>query len=199
MAAPGVGNQPAAPHPSRRALYTWERFAGGLGALAAVVAFVVTVRADFLAYPGWLALQKADLIAGPIAVGLYWRHVRPQSRFGPMLVGLGILQIPYIAQSSSNDVLFTFGVHWEGVIYLATLAVILAFPTGRLGPFDRAILVVAALGVVVPSSAITLISPEIFAGGSISSCASACPDNALVLGSEPVLANRLFEIGRAHV
>jgi hypothetical protein len=37
----------------------------------------VTIDASFLAYPAWLAVQKADLIIGPIAVGLYWLHRRP--------------------------------------------------------------------------------------------------------------------------
>jgi signal transduction histidine kinase len=195
-----LGQYPAAERPQRRVHVAWGISVAAVGALAAAVAVTVTLQADFLAYPAWLALQKADLILGPIGVGLYWRHVRPHSRFGPMLVGLGIVHVPYIAQSSANDVLFTFGVHWEGVIYLATLAVILAFPSGRLDrTVDRLILVVAALGVVLPSSAITLLSRQIFAGGSISACKSECPENALVLASDPSLASRLFELDRAAI
>jgi signal transduction histidine kinase len=170
------------------------------GVAAAAVAVTVTVSADFLAYPGWLAAQKADLILGPIAVGLYWRRRRPQSGLGPLLIALGFLHAPYIAQSSSNDGLFTFGVHWEGVIYLGTLAVILAFPTGRLDRrVDRLILAVAALGAVVPSSAITFLSPQIFAGGSISACRDSCPGNALVIADDPSLAARLFDVDRAAI
>ncbi len=143
------------------------------GAVAAAVAIVVTLRADFLAYPGWLAAQKADLILGPICIGVYWLRRRPGSRFGPVLIALGLVHVPYILQSSPSSVLFTIAVHWEGVIYLATLATILAFPTGRLpGLADRLILAAGALLVVAPSSALTLFSPQITAGGSISACSS---------------------------
>jgi signal transduction histidine kinase len=160
---------------------------------------VVTLRADFLAYPAWLALQKADLILGPIGVGLYWRRRRPQSPFGPMLVAFGFLHVPYILQSSENSALFTVGVHWEGVIYLATLALILAFPSGRFGRLDRLILIAGALLAVVPNSAIVLLSPSIFAGGSISACREACPGNALFVGSYPELVTRLVDIDRAAI
>ena len=34
---------------------------------AAALAVWVTLRADFLAYPGWLAVQKADMILGPVS------------------------------------------------------------------------------------------------------------------------------------
>ena len=167
------------------------------GAVAAAVAIVVTLRADFLAYPGWLAAQKADLILGPICIGVYWLRRRPGSRFGPVLIALGLVHVPYILQSSSSSVLFTIAVHWEGVIYLATLATILAFPTGRLsGLADRLILAAGALLVVAPSSALTLFSPQISAGGSISACSSACPANALHVSASSSVVERLVDIDR---
>ena len=167
------------------------------GAVAAAVAIVVTLRADFLAYPGWLAAQKADLILGPICIGVYWLRRRPASRFGPVLIALGLVHVPYILQSSPSSVLFTIAVHWEGVIYLATLATILAFPTGRLpGLADRLILAAGALLVVAPSSALTLFSPQITAGGSISACSSTCPANALHVSVPSSVVTRLVDIDR---
>ena len=58
-------------------------------------AVAVTLRAGFLVYPGWLALQKADLILGPVLIGLYWARVRPASRFGWMLVAYGAMCAGY--------------------------------------------------------------------------------------------------------
>jgi DNA-binding NarL/FixJ family response regulator len=52
---------------------------------AAVAAVWLTLEADFLAYPGWLAAQKADFILGRVLIGMYWLRRRPQSRFGPMI------------------------------------------------------------------------------------------------------------------
>jgi len=64
--------------PERRLL----SLVASVGLAFAVVAVWVTLRAGFLAYPGWLAVQKADFILGPIGVGLYWRYRRPRNRLG---------------------------------------------------------------------------------------------------------------------
>ena len=79
--------------------------------VAAALAVWLTLRADFLAYPGWLAAQKADMILGPVLVGLYWLRRRPASRFGPLLIAAGLIGgAPYILQSSSQPVLFATGI-----------------------------------------------------------------------------------------
>jgi signal transduction histidine kinase len=174
----------------------WEVIALAVGLAGALVALVVTLKADFLAYPGWLAVQKVDVILGPIGVGVYWLRQRPQSRFGAMLIALGLLHIPYIAQSSSNSALFTFGVHWEGVIYLATLAIILAFPSGRLGLTEYSIIAVAGIAVVLPSSLMWLFSPHVSAVGSISACKAACPGNALHFSPDASAVHWLLEVDR---
>ena len=183
----------------RQRLAAWETavLVGGVG--AALVAVVTTLQAEFLAYPGWLAVQKADLILGPIGVGLYWRRRRPQSPFGPMLIAFGFVHVPYVLQSSSDSVLFTIGVHWEGLIYLATLAVVLAFPTGRLRRLDWIVVGVAAMAVVAPSSALTLFSPQTSAGGSVSACRAACPENALWFDADPTLITRLLDVDRLAI
>ena len=60
----------------------WERAVAGLAVVGAVAAVWITLRAHFLAHPGWLAAQKADFILGPIGVGLYWRHRRRATTWG---------------------------------------------------------------------------------------------------------------------
>src|SRR3954470_10939522 len=118
-----------------------------LGAVAASVAALwVTLSADFLTYPGWLAVQKADFILGPVLAGLYWYRRRPRSRFGPMLIGFGFLGALYVFQSSSNSWLFSIGLLAEIAIGIATRVLILAFPTGRL---DRPAMAVLAISILV--------------------------------------------------
>src|SRR3954452_19025387 len=73
-----------------------------LAVACAALAIWATLDAGFLRYPGWLAAQKADLVLGPVAVGLYWRRVRPASRFGWLLVAFGLMNVAYVAQSSTN-------------------------------------------------------------------------------------------------
>jgi hypothetical protein len=79
------------------AMKPWlQRVVAAVALVAAVVAVWVTLDADFLAHPGWLAVQKADFILGPVLVGLYWLRVRPRSRFGPLLIAYGFVMAVYI-------------------------------------------------------------------------------------------------------
>jgi len=85
---------------------------------AAAGAVWATLDADFLRYPGWLSVQKADLILGPALVGLYWRRVRPASPFGWLLIAYGFLCAGYITQSFDKPWLFGIGLDWESLIFL---------------------------------------------------------------------------------
>jgi signal transduction histidine kinase len=168
--------------------------------VAAGVAVWVTLDADFLAYPGWLAAQKADIILGPVFVGLYWRRVRPGSRFGPLLIAFGAVGAVYIVQSSSNPWLFGTGVVWEAAIFLATLVVILTFPTGRLDGGAAKLILLTAVAVALPLDLIAIaLLPQLGPDGSISGCRALCPDNALAIASHPTLALDLYRFDRAVV
>src|SRR3954451_16073424 len=171
-----------------------------LGAIAApAAALCVTLSADFLTYPGWLAVQKADFILGPVLTGLYWHRRRPHSRFGPMLIGFGFIGALYILQSASNSWLFSFGLLAETTIGLATRVLILAFPTGRLDRSAKVILVISILVSPLPAVASQLLSPYIGAGASISGCRQACPRNEFAVTATPELAADLLDAFRFGV
>ena len=170
------------------------------GALAAsAVAVWVTLSADFLTYPGWLAVQKADFILGPVLAGLYWHRRRPQSPFGPMLIGFGFIGALYILQSASNSWLFSIGLLAETVIGLATRVLILAFPTGRLDRPAKVVLAISILVSPLPAVVSQLLSPQSGAGASISGCRQACPTNEFAVTSNPQLAADLLEAFRFGV
>jgi len=188
------------PLPVWRGLAWWEVVVAVGAVLAAVAAVWVTLDADFLAYPGWLAAQKADFILGPVFVGLYWRRVRPESRFGPLLIAFGAVGAVYIVQSSSNPWLFGTGLVWEAAIYLATLVVILTFPTGRLHGMAAKLILLAAVAVALPLDLMVIaLQPQLGADGSISGCRALCPDNALAIASHPSLALDLHRFDRAAI
>jgi signal transduction histidine kinase len=176
-------------------------------AILAVAAFAIataavwiTLRADFLAHPGWLAAQKADMILGPVLIGLYWLRRRPASRFGPLLIAIGFLSAPYLLQSSAAPLAFSFGVLWEGPLFLMTLALILAFPSGRLdGAPERLILAVGVIGVAIPIALAVMVSPQLSAGATISGCSGACPANGLLVTPDAALAARLIEALRVVI
>jgi signal transduction histidine kinase len=195
-----VGASPREPatSPGRAVgLPSWQVGVAVAAVLASVAAVWVTLDAAFLAHPGWLAVQKADFILGPVFVGLYWLRRRPRSRFGPVLIGFGFVGALYVLQSASNEWLFSIGLLWENVVGLAAYVLILAFPTGRLDSLPaRLILVAATLLAVVPAIIILLLLPQVGAGGSISSCAALCPRNTLAVTSNPGLALDLWELFR---
>jgi signal transduction histidine kinase len=166
--------------------WRWEWPVAVVAVVSAGAAFWITLRAGFLEFPAWLGVQKADLILGPVFVGLYWRHRRPYNRLGILLIALGLLGIPYILESATAPGLFGVGVMWEEVIYPMTVVVILAFPSGRLdGVAERLILAGALLGVVLPVLIATLSDPHFTPSFSISGCHPACPRNGLALFAKP--------------
>ena len=167
----------------------WEFAIAACAIVAGAVAIWVTLSADFLAHPGWLALQKADLIVGPVFVGLYWLRRRPRSRFGPLLIACGFANVLYIPQSSPEPVLFSVGLLAEPIVLLANLTLILTFPTGRLDRWPERIVLIGALVIgALPYLLTILVSPVLVPAGSISGCSGPCPDNGLLVHANPQLA-----------
>ena len=177
----------------RRDRVAWQMAVALIAVAAGAVAVWVTLPADFLRYPAWLAAQKAVLVVGPALTGVYWMRRRPRSRFGPMLIAWGLLGALFILQSSSDDWLFTIGLLWEKLVGLGVYAVILAFPTGRLDRPSRLVLGVGVAAALVLYAALGLVLPQPGAGDSISGCRSLCPHNELAIASDPALAVSLME------
>src|SRR4051812_13646958 len=189
-----AGAESSAAVPERWRDRRWWQLAVAVAAVVGGgVAVWVTLPADFLRYSAWLAAQKADFVIGPALTGLYWIRRRPRSPFGLMLIAWGVVGVLYILQSSSDSWLFKIGLFWEKVFGLATYVLILAFPTGRLDRPSKIVLIWGVVVVLVSSTAIQLLLPQLGAGGSISSCRSLCPRNELAFTSEPALARDLFK------
>jgi hypothetical protein len=182
-AAEGLGE--AVAHPSQRERLRlwlgsrWKLALLSIAVAAAAVAFWVTLNAGFLAYPGWLAVQKADFILGPIGVGLYWMKRRPGNRLALLLIVLGLLGIPYILESSSDPTLFAIGVLSEDPIYVMTTIVILAFPSGRLEGLPERLVLALLVTFTALILVINLTVSHLAPGLSISGCRVACPKTGL--------------------
>jgi signal transduction histidine kinase len=175
--------------------WRWESAVAVVALVPAVAAFWITINARFLAHPDWLAVQKADFILGPVGVGLYWRHRRPNSRLGLLLIVLGLVGIPYILASTTNRVLFGIGSVWEVAISLMTTIVILAFPSGRIeGLASKLIIAAVGVGIVLLGVVDLLISPQYGPGYPISGCRSVCPNNALAIWPSVSLGNHLNDV-----
>jgi signal transduction histidine kinase len=155
--------------------------------VAAVAAFWVTINASFLQYPYWLGVQKADFILGPVFVGLYWHHRRPENRLGLLMIALGLIFIPYILESIRSPYAFTIGTMVEAVYIPLALAIVLAFPDGRLdGRAERLILAGVVLGYTVPYLVWLLVSPaQLIPRLSLSGCRTLCPHDPFAIWSTP--------------
>jgi signal transduction histidine kinase len=177
--------------------WRWESAVAVVALVSAVAAFWLTLRADFLLHPGWLAVQKADFILGPVGVGLYWRHGRPANHLGLLLIALGLLGIPYVLESVSSPWPFTLGTVTEYALELMTIAVILAFPNGHLnGRVERLILAALLIGVTLPALMWVPTSPQYTPYLSISGCRALCPANPLY-SSSPSWLPMSVDIARA--
>ena len=155
---------------------------GLAGCVAAACTFAIALTSDVLAQPAvhavllnWITLPY--ILSGAVA---WWR--RPDSRFGPLMIGAGFATFLSSLASSGVDALYTVG---EAVNFLPPvlfLHVFLAFPSGRLErPFERALV---AAGYIV---AFALQLAGMTLGGFN-------PDNLLGVVSQPGAADKVVRI-----
>ncbi len=148
----------------------------------------MALTSDHAERPVASALYFGYLIAASMVIGLYWWACRPASRFGPLLVAVGVLAWVVSWEFSDWALAFDLGVLAEGVFFWLTFYLFLAFPMGRLEPAAaRWLMGALALGVVAFFLPWALFSPVIAGGGPLTRCAPNCPENVLQLGSAPGL------------
>jgi hypothetical protein len=113
-----------------------------------VVLWWLALTSDHLQWPVASALYRSALMAALIGVGLYWWIRRPASRFGPLLVVVGVLVWVVSWQFSERPLVFDIGVVAEGPAFVLTFYLFLAFPMGRVDPPTARWLMVALAAVV---------------------------------------------------
>jgi signal transduction histidine kinase len=152
----------------------------------ASVSVVLAATSDHVEHPTAAALYYGYLVAASLLVGLYWYLRRPSSTFGLLLGSFGLTTWVVSWQSSDWPLAFDIGVLAEGVFFVLTFYLFLAFPTGRLQTRGNrlliAFMIVAALAFFVPWA---LLTPVIAGGGPLAGCAPACPAYVLQVASSP--------------
>jgi signal transduction histidine kinase len=130
--------------------------------------------------PTELAVARATLVAAYALAGIYVWLRRPEERFGPLMVLLGLTFALTSPLASGDPTWHTIGrlanAGWVGFYLFAFLA----FPAGRLGTrAERAIvygyLAVAAVGWPL----IALTAAKVPSAGVFTACGDRCPDNGL--------------------
>jgi signal transduction histidine kinase len=152
----------------------------------------LALTSNHLEHPAAIALYSSYLAVAPMLIGLYWWRHRAASRFGPLLVALGIVAWVVSWQSSDWPLAFDLGVLAEGPFTFLTFYLLLAFPSGRLESVaDR--LLMGGWAVVLGGFFLPWVlgSPAIEGGSPLAACSPACPRNVLQVGSAPGLVNTL--------
>jgi signal transduction histidine kinase len=171
------------PDPSRRAL-----LAAGSAAALVAVGISAAVAATGTEGDPWLVASLRGVITGvPLGVGLYAWYRRVHMRFGLLLVAAGAAWFVTTLAESQDPLVSTIGRIGGWFVWIAFIALVLAFPTGRLsGRTDR--LLVGAMTAVV----LTLFLPRLFLAETFdvpapfTSCVEDCPRNAVfALDAEP--------------
>ena len=152
-----------------------------LAGSAAVLMSGTLVHPDvFVALTGWNALVY-------VLAGLYWRAHRPGNRLGTLLILLGFAFCVVPLQAIDIGVLPLIGVLFEGLLTLLGTYVVLLFPSGRLDRLGKIVMGVLTAALVSGYYPWVLLSPEV-RGNTPFHCTDSCPQNALLLGHQPELA-----------
>jgi hypothetical protein len=157
-----------------------------------VSAIWLAAASEHVERPAATALYRCYLAVVPMLIGLYWWRRRPLSRFGPLLIGFGLVVWVVSWQSSDRALAFDLGVLAEGPLTFLTFYLFLAFPSGRLETTAERLLM-GAWAVVLVAFFLpwALGSPVIASGGPLSTCVPGCPANVLQVGSAPRLVEFL--------
>jgi signal transduction histidine kinase len=176
MAIAGVvqGRDVRAPRPA----LLWAIAACGCAAVGVTLTLALT--SDHLTEPGIHGALLAWTTVTYVFAGLvaWWR--RPESRFGPLMIGAGCASFLSSLSSANAAGLFTIGIAFDLLPAVLFLHVFLAFPSGRLqGRIDRAL---------VAAGYVTAFGAQ-FVGMALDGFG---PDNLLALAGEPDAAYSLL-------
>jgi signal transduction histidine kinase len=171
-------------HPRSEWLATSAAFAAVLAMCAVTAAITLDSSEDEYA---WLeACARAFMVGAPLAVGLYARRLPASRRFGDLLVIAGAGWFLASLSSSDGEVAYSVGRVAGWIVEVGLVYVVLAFPTGKLGRLDRALVGAIALVVGLLYLPTVLLVEQYPLPSQLTSCTSDCPDNAfMVLDAEP--------------
>jgi len=171
--------------PARRHAVTATRFRRQLTVLAAmavVVCGVMTAVALTGSVPAdqrwYTATGYLFTVAVPIAAGLVVWHLRPENRFGPLLVATGFAWSVTALASADNSFLYSVGRVSLWLVEPGVLYLMLAFPAGRLVARADRVLFAASVAIVALLFLPTAFLIETFPKNSpLASCDANCPAN----------------------
>jgi signal transduction histidine kinase len=164
--------------------------AGSLGVLLSTGAAVVSLTGS-VPDDGAFALGVGLSIAIPVAVGLYAWRGQIHTRFGRLLVLIGLASFFPALATAGNDLVYSVGRIADWFVVVALIYLMLAFPTGRLpGTPDRALFLSAVGLVAILFLPTALIVHQYPLPTEWTNCRDGCPSNAfMLLHSQPAFVD----------
>jgi signal transduction histidine kinase len=114
----------------------------------------------------------------------------PYAPFGLLLAAFGFASLIGVLHEANDAAVYTVGVLGSSLVFAVLLHALVAYPSGRLGPISRCLVVAAYLSVIVLQATAVIFDP-------LTRYHSAHPPNLALLDSRSGLATGLYELEAA--
>jgi signal transduction histidine kinase len=159
------------------------------GVVAAAGAGVLVATSDHLVHPLPYALEISVILAGTVAVALYWAIRRPGNRIAVLLLAYAAAVAGIALQGAASPLIHSVGVVFDAVVFFLGYYVIYVFPAGRVaGALEKVLLGAIAWTLVVSFLPWFFFSPVVSGGAPLAGCNASCPSNALMIADRPGIA-----------
>jgi signal transduction histidine kinase len=164
----------------------------GVAGVSIAVALVLTggVATDTTEFAAVLVANIATLLVG----GLLWRHARPSSPFGYLLLGEAVLVFLSSLGGSSVPALYLLGVLGAWAAALGLTWLLLVFPGARPDRAGWALMGTALAALVFGALPRILLSSSLPSMPILGECVHACPANPALVADAPAGANALRDV-----
>jgi signal transduction histidine kinase len=155
----------------------------GVAALGACAAVVIVSTGGVASNPtAFAAVLAANIITFALA-GLLWRHARPSSAFGALLLGQMVLTIFSSFAGSSVSGLYLVGILAGWAVAIGSTWLLLAFPVTRPSGAAWIVIWLALASFFLGELPLILTAPTIPGLAVVGRCAGTCPANPAFVGA----------------
>ena len=125
-----------------------------------------------------------------VGAGMAGLRLRPYAGFGLLLAAVGFASLISVLHEANGAAAYTVGVFASNLVFAVLLHALLAYPSGRLGPVSRVLVVAAYLNVIVVQALAVIFDP-------LTRYHSAHPPNLALVDAQPAVATGLYELEAA--
>ena len=147
-----------------------------------------------LVQPESTAILRGLIVASYVAVGVYTWWLRPTSRLGPLVAGVGFLFAAASLMASATPSVYSLGRVLLGAFVVYLMYVLLCFPRDRLGSeLERRFIAAATVASLVAWAIAVALSETLPSAGVLVQCDGPCPTNAFQLVGASAAVERAIE------